>query len=199
MDKPVGVIVCMLGVLIGCGDVRAFKLDPGDMDSDSMSSLATSLDGSEVHLLRRCTHCMEAVSEPLVAEIGDGVEFPVDKVSTLGSSCPGSPDPVIEVEVDHLHLILDFANIEEAARFPDADFDGYIFDVVGDEHGPILAYAWVDRQTNIDIDDRDLSIQEGRLEINFAGVAYDWSAFVQINLLFVDTAASVGEAEGDWK
>lgn len=187
MDDSIASIACVLGVLAGCGDVQTFKLSAGDMGSGSMPNVATSIEGSEVHMQRHCSRCKAKSAEPLVAKISNGLEFSADQVRTLVAPCPGSPDPSIDVEVDHLHLIVDFSNAEEKARFPDAEFDGYIFNVVGDERGPLLAYAWIDEETNVDI---DFTLESGQLELDFAGADYDSSSFVQINLVFVESEAA---------
>lgn len=192
MDRSVIVVACGIGLFTGCGDVSTFKLNPGDMGSGPPPTLVENINGSEVRVLRHSTYCKAKTSEPLVAAVHDGVEFSTDEATALAGKCAGSPDPIIDVDLDALRLIFDFSNTGVAARFPVADFEGYIFEFVEDEEAPLLGYAWVDEQTNVDI---DMSFGAHHLDLNFADAAYDSTGFVQINLIFIEPAVAIAEAE----
>lgn len=70
--------------------------------------------------------------------------------------------------------------------FTSADFDGYVIDVLAHSDREISS-ATVDRNlSNLDLDDDELIVDGHTLRANFAGLAFDETTFVKIDLLFAD-------------
>jgi hypothetical protein len=177
------VLGCALGLLVGC-----FSLDPGHVDSTGPGSV-TCIDGVEVELLRYSTRCERPSTKSLVAEVGVGMEFSADQVRTLDSPCAESPNPGVEIQVEHSSLIFDFSNVANPGRFPVADFEGYVLDILPGEDNAHLVRATVDSEANsLGVEDADLWYDFNRLEVNFEGISYDEGGFVRINLWFVSAA-----------
>jgi hypothetical protein len=171
------IFVGALGVLAAC-----YSLNPGHIDPDTLGP-RTVLDGLEVKLLRYSTDCDPKASAPLVAEVGDGCEFPGHEVELLGSLCAEAPSPAVDVYVGERDLIFDFSNVAEPGRFPGAEFEGYIIDILRSKDGPIIfGMAVDDDMTTIDTDSVSLSHDDDHLEVNFQGVSYDQDSFVRIKL-----------------
>lgn len=182
------VLGCGLGLLVGC-----FSIDPGHVDSTGPDSV-TCIDGVAIELLRDSTRCERPSTKSLVAEVGDGMEFSADQVRTLDSPCAESPNPGVEIQVEHASLIFDFSNVANPGRFPAADFEGYVLDILPGEDNAHLVRATVDSEANsLGMEDADLWFDFDRLEVNFEGISYDEGGFVRINLWFVP-AALMGHA-----
>jgi len=178
------VLGCALGLLAGCG----FSLDPGHIEPADPGSVVC-IDGVEIKLLRYSTRCERPSTKSLVAEVGDGMEFSADQVRTLDSPCAESPNPGVEIQVEHSSLIFDFSNVANPGRFPVADFEGYVIDILPGEDNAHLVRATVDSEENsLGMENADLRFDFDRLEVNFQDISYDESAFVRINLWFVSAA-----------
>jgi len=177
------VLGCALGLLVGC-----FSLDPGHVDSIDPDSV-TCIDGAEIELFRYSTRCERPSTKSLVAEIGDGMEFSADQVRTLDAPCAESPNPGVEIQVEHSSLIFDFSNVANPGRFPVADFEGYVLDILPGEDNAHLVRATVDSKANsLGMENADLRFDFDRLEVNFQGISYDEGGFVKIDLWFVPAA-----------
>jgi len=186
---PPLVLACVLAAF-GCGE-RSYVLDPGHIDPDATSEAPLCLDGAQAELTRFSTQCAKSSRRSLSTEIRDGHEFPAALVAILESPCANGPTPSIEVFIEGNELVFDFAEVEEADRFPTAEFDGYIIDVVLTDQNARLVGALVDREhTTIEVDGRDLSIEPDRIEVNFEGVSYEPGSMLEIDLLFVDASGS---------
>ena len=174
------VLGCGLGLLVGC-----FSLDPGHIDRSEISDV-TCIDGVEIKLLRYSTRCERPSTKSLVAEVGNQMEFSADQVRTLDAPCAESPSPGVEIHVEHASLIFDFSNVANPGRFPAADFEGYVIDILPGEGSAHLVRATVDPEANsLGMEDDDLRFDFDRLEVNFEDIAYDERGFVKINLWFV--------------
>jgi hypothetical protein len=179
-----------LGLLMGCGESHMFSIDPGHIDPSSISGEAACLDGAQIELVRYSTRCERATSKSLVTEVGDGMEFSAEQVSTLESPCPESPNPGVEIHLEHASLIFDFSNVARPDQFPRADFDGYVIDIVLQEDNGLLFAATVDsEESTIELQNVDVSFDPERIEVNFEGLSYDDRGFVKINLWFAPAEA----------
>jgi hypothetical protein len=171
-----------LGLLAGCG----FSLDPGHLDPSSIDDPGC-LEGAQIELVRYSTRCEQRSAKSVRAEVGDGMEFSPEQVRSLESPCAEGPNPGIEIHLDHGlgSLIFDFSNVTQADRFPNADFEGYMIDIVLRDHNALLVGARVDtEQTNVEVENIDISFDPTRIDVNFEGVSYDDRGFVKIDLYF---------------
>jgi len=171
-----------LGLLAGCG----FSLDPGHIDPSSIDDPGC-LEGAQLELVRHSTRCEQKNSKSVRAEVGDAMEFSAEQVRSLESPCTEGPNPGIEIHLDHGigSLIFDFSNVAQADRFPNADFEGYTIDIVLRDHNALLVGARVDaEETNVEVENIDISFDPTRIEVNFEGVSYDDRGFVKIDLHF---------------
>ena len=171
-----------LGLLAGCG----FSLDSGDFDPSSIVEPGC-LEGAQLELVRYSTRCERESPKALRAEVGEGMEFSAEQLRSLESPCAGGPNPGVEIQLDHEigSLIFDFSNVAQSGRFPNADFEGYMIDIVLGDHNGLLVGARVDtEETNVDVENIDISFDPTRIDVNFAGVSYDDQGFVKIDLHF---------------
>lgn len=176
----------VLGLLTGCGDAHVFKTDTGHVDPSSISSGHACFDGSTIKLVRYSSACART-SESLVAQVHEGKVFSADEVRTLSSPCADGPAPGIEVlfDMDSHSLFLDFSQVTHGDRFPKADFEGYMFDVVLEEANGLLLAVTVDQEvSSLDVDGGDLEWDRSHIEVNLEGVAYDHEGLLKLDLLF---------------
>ena len=179
-------VVTVLGLLAGCGDAHVFKTDPGHVDPSSISPDHACFDGSTIKLVRYSSACART-SESLVAQIHEGKVFSADEVRTLSSPCADGPAPGIEVlfDMDRHSVLLDFSQVTHGDRFPKADFEGYMFDIVLEEANGLLLAVTVDQEvSSLDVDGGDLEWDRSHIEVNFEGVAYDHQGLLKLDLLF---------------
>jgi hypothetical protein len=81
--------------------------------------------------------------------------------------------------------------VAAAQRFPNADFEGFVFtdmyDSVAVFHG-----ASIDRTvSNMDLRDEAISVRAHSVSVNVAGVAFDPTSFLKIDLLFENVSESI--------
>lgn len=178
-------LVSASGFFGGCGDAHTFSLNPGHIQYDPDSE-AASLAGADLELTRSSTRCEGSGSKSLRTKVGDGMEFSSVDVSSLDAHCSASPNPGVEIDLEHASLIFDFASVTSAGRFPSAVFDGYVFHIVTPEDDVVLVAAGVDRSaSNVDVASAEVSNEPNRIAVNFEGAAYDEDGFVKIDLWFV--------------
>jgi len=188
--RQVTVLTCTLGLLGGC----LYQGDPGQIDAEASSVLG--MDGLQVELIRYSTQCGSEEPPGLVAEVGDGMEYSAEAVKNLESSCPEGPNPGVEVYVENRAVLFDFSNVTEPGGFPAGEFEGYILDIVGNAEAPFMIAVAVDREvTTVDLDDIDLTHDLDRLEVNFAGIFFDSSSFLKIDLLLARGPVRADEAD----
>lgn len=177
------------GFLGGCGDAHTFSLNPGHLQRDPNSE-AANLAGADLELSRSSTLCDGSSSKSLRSKVGDGMEFSSVDVGSLDARCSASPTPGVEIDLERASLIFDFSSVESAGRFPNAVFDGYVFDVATAEDDLLLIAAAVDTTaSNVEVVRVEVSNQPSRIEVNFAGASYDEHGFVKIDLLFARSGA----------
>ncbi len=163
-------------VTAACGDS-----DDGELSPAVVSPAAR--DGADVHLLRDSTRCSAPAPTHLVAKMGAGVEFSEDNAQPLASPCLDDANPGIEVDIEHGSVLFDFSNVATEGRFPDAVFEGYVLYFARKCGDPIFTSATLDREvSNVDVRSGDISTHFDRLKVNFAGIAYDQTSFLKIDL-----------------
>jgi hypothetical protein len=114
--------------------------------------------------------------------------FSSEQVASLGSPCASGPAPALEVlfDTDTHSILIDFSQVSQGDRFPPADFDGYMFDIVLEEANGILYAVTIDQEaSSVDFDGSDIEFGDAYIEMNFEGVAYDEGSLVKIDLVFV--------------
>lgn len=175
-----------LVLVVGCGDSRAFSLDPGHIDHESLPAHGC-FEGAEAELVRYSTRCDRPSAESLTSTIGEGTEFSAAAVGMLGSPCAGEPGPAVEVRFEHESVVFDFSEITSPGRFAKADFDGYLIDLRLGEQNALLLAAAVNRDRSTLVLESDAVYHEhDYIEVNFQDVAYDESGLVEIQLVFAD-------------
>lgn len=168
-----------LSLLAACG----FSVDPGHLGGTGGDP--GCLERAQVELIRYSSLCERSSSNRLLAEVQDGMEFSAEEVRTLESPCSEGPNPGAEVHVEHTSLIFDFSGVEQPGRFPKADFEGYVLDLILRDDNALLVGATIDREAStLDLDDVDLSFDPERIELNFEDVAYDHLGLLKVDLRF---------------
>lgn len=172
LGAPV-LLLCSLAT--GCGDGSSadppVELTPG------------LLEGMQVRLSRRASHCDRQSSDDLVAEVDANREFPAEAVKSLAPPCPDSVQPGVEIYLAGNSLILDFRQVERPAQFPQTQFNGYDVTFVRSCGDPVIAAATLDSEsTNLDIGPGRVESAFDRIEVDLSGVAFDADSFVEIDL-----------------
>ena len=174
------------GLLAGCGDAHAYKIDPGHIDPREVPTDHTCLMGSAIELVRYSSAC-EWTSPPLASEVHIGTVFSADETKDLQPPCMAGPTPGFAVifDEDSHSLYLDFSQVAHSDRFPESGFEGYALEVVLQEANGLLLDVAVDRETsNLDFHNDDLEWDSAHIELNFEGVAYDDQSMLKLNLIF---------------
>lgn len=183
----ISLLVCIVfGLLAGCGDAHAYKIDPGHIDSSDVPTDHTCLMGSAIELVRYSSAC-EWTSPPLASEVHQGTVFSADETKDLQPPCMVGPTPGFAVifDEDSHSLYLDFSQVAHSGRFPESSFEGYALEVVLEEANGLLLGVVVDPETrNLDFHNNDLEWDSAHIELNFEGVAYDNQSLLKLNLVF---------------
>jgi hypothetical protein len=176
-------VVAALGFITACGDVDTYKVRTSPWeDTESL----TNLEGRLVRLVRATSLCDSGESEELLSLVGSHTEFPGEDVATLKSSCSGANEANVSIDLDAKSIIYDFSNVAGSGMFASADFNGYVFDTLARSCGEISS-ATVDRNlSNLALNDDDLVVDGHTLRANFAGLSFDETTFVKIDLVFAD-------------
>lgn len=184
------VFICATILSTGClytGDPGHIAVDPGAV---------VSLEGTRVELIRHSTGCDSAESQGLMVEVGPGLEYPADVVRGLKANCSLALNPGVEVHIEDDAIVFDFSNIAEPGRFADAEFEGYILNIVHTADAPLLMAATVDRQTTtMDVVQDDLSYDLEGVAINLADRAFDSSSFLKVHLFLVGVSVPVSSGQ----
>lgn len=160
---------------VGCGDVGQDEL--------TASFEAAGLEGLTVQLARHSTHCTGGGLDGAVARIGADMEFPAEVVAELEAPCPESPSPALDAYFAGNSLVFDFAHVAESGSFPNTEFDGYTVAFARDCGDPVVATVAVDpASSSMDVPEHRVQTDFDRIEVNFAGMAFDANAFVKIDL-----------------
>jgi hypothetical protein len=182
-------VVIALGLSAGCGDADAYKIDPGHIDPSDVPTDHACFMGSQIALVRHSSACSRT-SSPLTSTVQDGMVFSADQIEALESPCAVGPTPRFEVifDEDSHSMFLDFSKVAASDRFPEIDFEGYVFEVILEHANGLLLGVSVDREmSTLDLDADDLQWDAAHIELNFHGVAYDDQSLLKLNLLFART------------
>jgi hypothetical protein len=186
-------VTAMAGALGACGDAHVFKVDPGDIDPSAVPTDHACFTGSAIKLIRHSSACTRT-SPALASNVRDGMVFSADEVGTLGAPCENGPTPSFEVHFDEAShsILLDFAQVEDSARFPENEFEGYTFEIAIDESNGLLLRVEIDRErSNLEVDARDIDWDPARIELNLEGVAYDEQGSLKLDLWFARVAPTL--------
>lgn len=167
--------------IVACGDPHTFKLSSGGLGpSDGLSDL----NGSLIELVRVSSRCDPDSGNSLVALVGSHVEFPGEDVTRIKSPCDGGPDIRVDIDLDSHRIVYDFAGVRAPGRFPDADFEGFV--VTDLFHSvPGIGAVSIDRSmTTMLVPDSAVSFDAQSASINLAGMSFDTSSFVKLDLVF---------------
>lgn len=177
--------VVVAGSFCGCGDVDTFKLRP-----DSWGELQPRDDweGTIVELTHVTMPCEEK-PEGLRAFVGAHTEFENCAALATKSVCSVDASASVSIDVEARSIVFDFSNIVSPGEFGRADFNGYVIaDLL--RTTPALIGAKVDREmTTLELDDDDIVIDRGSVHANFAGLAFEDSDFVKVDLVFAEVEA----------
>ena len=118
------------------------------------------------------------------------LEFPGEMVASLEAPCAEGPTPPVGISIGRNAVVLDFAEVVRRGRFPSAEFNGYIIDLLLTRENAQLVGALIDRErTTIAVDGNDISVEPDRIEINLEGVVYEPGSMLEIKLVFLDAPA----------
>lgn len=170
-----------LSFIIACGDVDAYKVHTSSWEGTEALS---DMQGRLVRLVRATTHCE---SEALLSLVGSHMEFPAEDVVALTSSCPGANEVNVGIDLDAKSIVYDFSNVAGSGVFASAEFNGYVIESMARSCGEISS-ATVDRKlSNLALDDDDVATNGHALRVNFAGLPFDETTFVKIDVVFTST------------
>ncbi len=176
----------VLGLLAGCGDSDVFKINAGHIGPDPIPPDHACFSGSTIKLVRYSSACAQT-SKPLISEVREGMIFSAEDVRTLASPCAHGPTPGIEIYFDEEShsILLDFSQATHADRFPEADFEGYVFEVALEEANGILLLVTVDRELgSLGLSDDHVEWDRSHIDVNFEGVSYDEQSLLKLDLQF---------------
>lgn len=188
-------LLVTLGLFAGCGDY------PIDSSTESVDieprGSSVGLLGRTVYLRRRSSSCGASVSNPLVAEVGAGVEYTSEQTRGLGSPCSGAPSPAVEISVEGQSLIFDFSDVDQAGVFPEAEFEGYELAFARRCGDIVLGGVSVDTQhSTMAASEVRASHHYDRVDVDFQGTGYDHTSFLKIDLELVDVECFEGAMGG---
>ena len=182
LGQPVFAVVATLSLVAACGDAHTYKIRT---DSWGESEPPTDWNGTFVKLVRATTPCDSEENDELIVPVCAQVEFPGEELATLKSSCSGSTEAEVSIDVvEGRSIIYDFSSVTKAGAFKAANFNGYVFTELLDT-APELVGARVDRGVStLELDDDALSVDGHVLRANFEGISFDHTSFVKIDLVF---------------
>lgn len=173
-------LLATAGLLTACGDVDTFNLRPGEWgDLEPL----TDWGGVVVELQHVSARC-EAPAEGLRAAVGDELEFQ-DCATAISRKCATEAVPVA-IDVQPRSILYDFSNIAQPGKFEGEAFNGYVLaDLLG--LGPRILRVRVDAEhTTLALDQGRIVVADGAVHVNFAGLPFDDTDFVKLDLEFAD-------------
>lgn len=183
-------VASALASFAGCGDAYTYDLDPGHIDPDSVGLEHACFDGSEIELVRYSSICDDS-TRSLTSVIHDGIVFASEEVGKLGSPCGVGPAPAVEMIFDMTShsVLLDFSAVADGDRFPQTEFDGYMFDIALDPSNGTLVAITVDRDlSTVALDESDIDFDRSSIKINFAGTRYHRGSLLKLDLTIARVA-----------
>lgn len=177
------VAVC-LSLVAACGDADTYRIRTSPWDA---AEPRTNWDGTLVELVRATTRCDAEDGEGLIVPVDSQIEFSGERVAALKSSCAGSVEVEVSIDVDGRSIIYDFSSVSKPGVFTGAGFNGYVFTEIAGV-APELAGARVDRElSTLALGDDALRVEGRVLRANFAGIPFDATDFFKIDLSFVES------------
>lgn len=174
-----------LTLATACGDVSTFKLQTSEWGETQPLS---DWNSTFVQLTRSAATCVsENVSEEsegLLAPVGSHVEFPGEEVAALKSGCANDVAAEVSIDVEGRSIIYDFSSVSNAGVFTTDGFNGYVFAEVANA-APKIARATIDHElSTMQLDDGAIETEGHALRIDFAGMEFDATDFLKIDLAF---------------
>jgi len=180
-----GHVLTLLSALLlitACGDAT-YKVTTSGWGEPEEVRLFPDLEGSIVELARLSSRCNQDPSHSLVALVGSHMEFPGETVTQLKSPCAGGHEVRVDIDLEGRSILYDFSNVVAAQRFPNADFEGF---VVTDMYHSVAAFRGVSIDRTVStmvVPDEAISVRAHSLSVNLAGVAFDPTSFLKIDLV----------------
>jgi len=181
--RRVLVVVSALSLTAACGDSSNYKVSTRGWDPSAQGGSLWSLDGCVVELTWLSSRCNEAASGLLSARVGSSLEFPGEMVAQLESPCADGPAVRVDIDLGGQSVLYDFSNVAPAGRFPSAEFEGF---VITDTYHSVAAIvgASIDRSVStVDLPDEALSFDAHSLSVNLAGIAFDQTSFIKVDVV----------------
>ena len=175
-----------LAVLPGLATTPGLSIPDVCGSGSTLIDSSTNSDGSEVSLVRYSSSCQKT-STSLDSVVQDGLVFPAEEVQTLESPCADGPNPAIDLHffIESHSVLLDFSKVVERGRFPSAEFDGYVLEVLLEESNGTLMSVEIDRDaTNLPLSSEDVEWDRSHIDLNFEGVGYDEHSLLKLDLTF---------------
>ncbi len=184
--NPMHACLALCGVLAGgCGGESGAVLT--ETEDIGPRASASGLEGRTVYLRRRSSSCGAPASNPLIAEVGDGIEFPAAATASLVSRCGVVPNPEVEVSIEGGSVLFDFSRVGEAGAFPEAQFDGYELSFARSCGDVVLDTVSVDAAlSSATMHEARVSYHYDRIDVDFQGLTYDQGSFVKLDLELAD-------------
>ena len=167
-----------------CGDAHVFDVASRDWDESAETGFLWDLRGCELELARVSSRCNQDDPDTLSARVGSDMEFPGEMVARLGRPCAGGPEVQVDIDVGARSIVYDFSNVEARGSFPNADFEGFVFTDVYHSVAAIREVS-IDRTVStMDVPDEAISCDAHGLWVNLAGMAFDSTSLIKIDIRF---------------
>ncbi len=170
--------------VVACGDAHTFKLSPGDWEPTDQRGSLSDLNGALVELARVSSRCNVDARDSLLALVGSHMEFAGEDVTGMKSPCAGGPEVRVDIDLGGNHILYDFSKVSEGGRFPDAEFEGFVITDMYHSVSDIRAVAVDRNMSTMLIPNRAVSFDAHSVSINLAGIRFDPSSFVKLDLVF---------------
>lgn len=175
--------VAVVFIAAKCGDLDAFKISPSDWDDSADRSPLSTLDGAIVQLEHMSSRCDDGVSDGLIALVGPDMEFPGESVVEIEPPCVDGRAVQLDVDVEGRSIVYDFCNVAAAGTFPQAEFEGFVVTDTLHLVAPIRSVT-IDRdKSTMNMSDAAISFDEHTVWVNLAGLEYDETCRVKLDLV----------------
>lgn len=182
----VGAVIAAVAVVFiatKCGDAYTFGIRTSDWDDSADGSPLSTLNGAIVELEHVSSRCDDGVSDGLMARVGSDIEFPGESVVEIEPPCVNGRAVQLDVDVEGRSIVYDFCNVEGAGRFPEAEFEGFVVTDAFHLVAPIRGVT-IDRdKSTMNMSDAAISFDEHTVRVNLAGLEYDDTCRVKLDLV----------------
>ena len=152
------------------------------------AAVVTGFDGQRIELRGQAPTLGSDIAIPLLAKVTDGVEF-TDRSNT---ALPGFIVADIDIDISDDQIVFDFANVQpdlfvsiDSPVLP-GQFNGLVFT---DFDGTIPNIIDVMVVETLNINSPIVSFTMDQIFVNFAGLAFDDTSRVALNVTFEDASA----------